>query len=228
MPTGITTTEAAEVIPTIVAAETLGKLKTNAVLAHLVNRDYEQDVADYGQTVKVGVRGAVSVVDKAAGTDLSPQNPAATSKSVTLDKHKAVPIQADDIAVMMARPDLISGYAEDAAIAIVEQMEADIAGLYAGLSQTIDATVALTEDSFRNGRRLLNAAKAPLANRFAVLHEDAEYELLGIEKATNRDYAESLGQSAANAFTGRFMGFDMFMDQNIAVATGQAAAARGR
>ena len=50
------------------------------------------------------------------------------------------------------------------------------------LSQTIDATAGLSEGTFREARRLLNAAKAPLENRVAVLHEDAEYEMLGIEK----------------------------------------------
>jgi hypothetical protein len=66
---------------------------------------------------------------------------------------------------------------------------------------------------------LLNAAKAPLGQRYAVLHEDAEYEALGIERLVNRDYAESLGNMAANAFVNRFGGFDIFLDQKIAVAS---------
>jgi hypothetical protein len=218
----MTVTTAAEVIPTIVAAETLGALMSNAVLINLVNRDYDNEVASFGNTVKVGVRGSLSVGNKAAATDLTPQAPTESYKSVILDKHKAIAIQADDIALMLSRPDLISGYAYDAAIAIVEQVEADIAALYSGLSQTINATGGLSEANFREARRQLNAAKAPLANRYAILHEDAEYELLGIEKATNRDYAESLGAATGAAFTGRFMGFDIFMDQNIAVATGVA------
>jgi hypothetical protein len=54
-----------------------------------------------------------------------------------------------------------------------------------------------------------------------VLHEDAEYEMLGIEKVVNRDYAEALGQAANAAMVGRFMGFDVFMDQNIKTSTSQ-------
>ena len=50
--------------------------------------------------------------------------------------------------------------------------------------------------------RFVFSAKAPLGQRYAVLHEDAEYELLGIEKATNRDYVEALGSAAADAFSG--------------------------
>ncbi len=52
-----------------------------------------------------------------------------------------------------------------------------------------------------------------------MLHEDAEYELLGVEEAVNSSYRDSLGGALANAWTGRFMGFDVFMDQKVTVAT---------
>jgi hypothetical protein len=55
-----------------------------------------------------------------------------------------------------------------------------------------------------------------------VLHEDAEYEFLGIEKAVNRDYAQSLGGAAAAiGIPARFMGFDVLLDQNIKTSTSQ-------
>jgi hypothetical protein len=79
----------------------------------------------------------------------------------------------------------------------------------------------LGEDDFRNARRLLNSAKAPQSQRYAVLHEDADFELLGIEKVVNRDYAETLGSMAADNMVGRFMGFEIFMDQKIAVNSTQ-------
>ncbi len=219
---GITTTEAAEVIPTIVAAETLGALSSNLVLASIVNRDYENEVADYGDTINIGIRGAVTAVDKAAGTDLTPQNPTHTKAQVVLDKHKAVPIQADDIAIMFSRPSLIPGYAEDAALVIAEQIEADIATLYSGFSQTIDATSGLGEDDFREAQRLLNAAKAPQANRWAVLHEDAYSEASNITRLINSDYQ---GPSAVQAnqlgVLGFLNGFNVVLSQNIQVATSQ-------
>jgi hypothetical protein len=69
----------------------------------------------------------------------------------------------------------------------------------------------------------LNSAKAPLGDRQAVLHEDAEYELLAVERFINRDYAELEGAPAGllNAYSGRFMGFNIFMDQKIAVAASE-------
>lgn len=220
----ITTGEVNDSIATIIAAEALGYLKANTVLPRLVRRDWDNEVASHGQVVKIPFRGSLSVNDKAVNTVVTLQTPADTAVSVTLNKHKEVSFLIEDTAKAFARPDFLTGYIQDAMAVVAEQMEADIAALYSGLSQTIDATSgsgSLTEADFREARRLLNAAKAPLADRFAVLHEDAEYELLGMEKATNRDYAETLGRAASEAFTGRFMGFDIFMDQKIAVASTQ-------
>lgn len=212
----------ANVLPTLVAAEALGRLRSNMALLGLVNRDYDGEFATAGQTVQVGIRGALSVNAKAEGSNVSLQAPTYTKVDVTLNKHKEVTFGEEDISIMLSRPDSIAGYAEDAAVALLEQMEADIAALYSGFSQSVDATSGLGEDDFREAQRLLNAAKAPLANRWAVLHEDAFYEAQGIERIVNRDYAESLGRVQADRYQGRAYGFDIFLDQNIAIASAEA------
>lgn len=217
----ITTTQVGDSIPTIIAAQALGYLKANTVLARLVNRDYENEVAQFGNVVKIPYGGSLSVNDKAADTVITLQTPNDSVYTLTLNKHKEVSFVIEDLAKAFARPDWFSVYAADAMAVMAEQIDSDIAALYSGFSQTIDATAGLSETTFREARRVLNSAKAPLEQRFAVLHEDAEYEMLGLEKATNRDYAESLGSKAAGAFTGRFMGFDVFLDQKIATSGGQ-------
>lgn len=215
----------AQALPTIIAAETLGALRSNMALLGLVNRDFEDEVASYGQIVKVNVRGALTAQDKAEGSNVTIQAPTlGTAVSVTLNKHKEVTIGEEDIATMLQRPDLIAGYGEDAATAILEQIEADIAALYSGFSQSIDALAGLDEEDFRNAQRLLNAAKVPLMGRWAVLHEDAMYEAQGIERIVNRDYAESLGRVQANSYQGNAYGFNIFLDQNIATVEDECSA----
>ncbi len=158
---------------------------------------------------------------KAADTVVTLNAPTDTAFTVTLNQHWEVSFIIEDIARLLARPDYLNGYISDGVAKLAEQVDGAIAALYSGLSQTIDATAGLSEAHFRQARKLLNTAKAPLANRVAVLHEDAEYEMLGIEKVVNRDYAEALGQAANAAMVGRFMGFDVFMDQNIVTSTSQ-------
>ncbi len=220
----ITQTSLANSIATIIAAEALGYLKANTVMTQLVARDWDNEIAVHGKTVDIPFTGALSVNDKAADTVVTLQAPSDTKVSVTLDKHKEISFLIEDIGEALSRPDYLSAYTSDGMSVMAEQIDSDLTALYSGLSQTIDATSGLGEDDFREARRQLNSAKAPLANRVAVLHEDAEYELLAMEKFTNRDYAELQGtpQGLLNAYTGRFMGFDVFMDQKIAVATAQA------
>jgi hypothetical protein len=218
----ITSTTLGDSIPTIVAAEALGYLKANTVLARLVARDWDNEVATYGQTVDIAFTGALSVNDKSADTVITLQAPADTKKSVTLNKHKEVSFLMEDYAKALARPDMFSQLVADAMAVVAEQIDGDIAALYSGFSQSIDATTGLAEDDFREARRQLNAAKAPLAQRYAVLHEDAEFEALGIDRIVNRDYAESLGSMASNSYVNRAFGFDIFMDQKIATAASEA------
>lgn len=217
----ITTTQVDDGLATIIAAEALGYLKSNTVLARLVARDWDAEVASYGQAVQIPFTGTLSVNDKSAGSTVTLQQPADSKVTVTLNKHKEVSFLIEDPARFMARPDYQAQYIADGMAKVSEQIDADLAGLYSGLSQTIDATSGLSEATFRQARKLLNTAKAPLSNRYAVLHEDAEYEFLAIEKAVNRDYAETLGTAAMAAMAGRFMGFDVLLDQNIVTSTSQ-------
>ena len=217
----IGTGELSNSIATIVAAEALGFLKANTVMARLVARDWDNEVATHGQTIAIPFTGALSVNDKAADTVVTLQTPSDSKVSVTLNQHKEVSFLIEDIGRALARPNFLQAYMEDGMKVLAEEIDSDLTALYSGFSQSIDALSGLGEDDFREGRRLLNSAKAPLMDRAAVLHEDAEFAYLGIERAVNRDYAESLGAAAAAAFTGRFMGFDVFLDQKIAVATSE-------
>ena len=216
----LTTMSLANGIPAIVAAEALGALQANTVLANIINRDFDESVASYGGSVKIAKRGALSANDKAADTVVTLQAPTDTAVTVSLSKHKEVSFLAEDIAIMQARPDYIAGYAEDAAKALAEQIDTDIAALYSGLSQTIDASSGLGEDDFREAQRLLNAAKAPVTNRWAVLHEDAYSEASAIDKLINRDYQGPEGATAVReGMLGFLSGFNVVMDQMIPVAT---------
>jgi len=218
----IGTGELSNSLATVVAAQALGYLRANTVMAQLVARDWDNEVATFGQSVKIPFTGALTANDKAADTAVTLQTPSDSAVTVTLNKHKEVSFLIEDIGKALSRPDYLEAYMRDGMAVLAEQIDADLTALYSGFSQTIDASLGLTEDHFRLARRYLNSAKAPLGQRYAVLHEDAEYELLGIEKFVNQDYQGlnvSTPAGLLNAYTGRFVGFQVFMDQKIATAT---------
>ena len=217
----IGTTQVDDSIATIVAAQALGYLKANTVFTRLVNRDWDDEVAQHGQTINIPYGGTLTANKKSAGTAITLNQAADNKYTVTLNQHYEVSFVLEDIAKALARPDWFNVYGAQSVAVLAEKVDASIAALYSGFSQTIDATAGLSATHFLNARRYLNAAKAPMNNRYAVLHEDAEYEALNIEKITNRDYAESLGRMTADSIVGRFAGFDIVLNQQIVATGGQ-------
>lgn len=212
----ITTTQLDDSIATIVAAEALGYLKANTAMAKRVRRDWDTDVATHGQAVQIPFLGTLTVNDKAQGSAVTLQQPADTKATVTLNKHKEVSFLLEDYAKALARPNVLAGYMEDSMKVIGEQIDGDLLGLYATFSNSVDATAApLSKADFREARRLLNVARAPMSDRYAVISEDAEYAFLNITEATNRDYAEALGRAQSGQWTHNFMGFEVVMDQCV-------------
>lgn len=220
----ITTTQLNDSIATIIAAEVLGYLRANCVLAGLVARDTDFEPATKGQTIQIPIAGTLAASDKAQGSAITLQQPADDKVTVTLNKHKESSFLIEDYARTLAKPNWFDIYMQQSIDVIIEQMESDLAALYSGLSQSIDATGAagpLDLADFTEARRLLNAAKAPLTNRVAVLHEDAEKQFFAIEEAINDSYRASLGGALAESYTGKFAGFYTFMSQKIATAASE-------
>jgi hypothetical protein len=220
----ITVTEAAGFIPEIWAATALGALKANTVMARLVNRNFESDIARQGDIIRVPRRGTLSVNSKAANTVVTLQTPTADTVNLTLNQHKEVSFLVEDIAAAQANQSIIAGYVEDGMKAIGEEIDADLLALYTGFSATpIDGTSGsggITAATVTEARRILNAAKVPQSDRYIVWHEDAEAELLDVEKFTSSDFGDN-GDAIREAIIGRKYGFSHFMDQNVVVATGE-------
>lgn len=218
----ITVTEAANFIPEIWAAQALGALKANTVMARLVNRNYEDEVAQAGDIVHVPKRGTLEVKNKTANATVTLQTPSSDVVNVTLDKHKEVSFLVEDVAKAQANQDIIGGYISDGIMAIAEEIDSDLLALHSGYTThtAIDALSGLGEDDIREARRLLNSAKVPLVGRNIVLHEDAEKELLGVEKFVSATFGAE-GDAIREATIGRRFGFNFFMDQLVAVSGGE-------
>lgn len=219
----ITVTEAAAFIPEIWAATALGALKANTVMAQLVNRDFQNDVARFGDIVNIAKRGTLVVNNKLANTPVTLQTPTATTIQVALNKHKEISFLVEDIAAAQANQSIIDGYVVDGMKKIGEQVDADILALYAGFSTTpIDAMTGVTVGTIIEARRILNNAKVPMADRYIVWHGDAESQLLTLAQFTNAQYDPANASALTNATLGRKYGFTHVTDQQVVVAGGEA------
>src|SRR5690625_568210 len=112
-------------IPELWAQEVLRHLKANLVLGRLVNRDYDSELAQAGETVNVPLPPVLAAEKKTAGTAFTPAAVTASTTPVKLDQHAVSAFEVDDIARIQARPDVMANYGRSAAIAIAEQVETD-------------------------------------------------------------------------------------------------------
>lgn len=208
----------AKFIPTIIAQEALGAFAGYMNLAKTVARDFDYTPATSGETIKVPKRGVVTANSKAAGSEVTLQNPTATDISVTLNQHYEVTIVIDDVTKVLENQDTQSGYAVDGAIALAEQVETTIAALHPSVTSTVsfDATSATTqENSFLRVRERMALSKVPLLERkFAYLHPTIITKLLQIDRFTRADAYGNNGVIAAGAL-GRIGGIDVFESQLV-------------
>lgn len=206
--------------PVMVAQEALGVLRSNAVLGGLVYRDFENEVKTQGDTVQVPIIGAMTANNKAIGSEYTKQDATSTKVDVVLNKHKEVTFVVEDIEKAFARGDVIDAYGKSAMAAIVDALDTDLAGLYAGLSQTQGSDGAgLAAADMRTARKTLSVAKAPMSDRFFVCGPEAYALLLADSNFTD---VSKYGSSAPvmEGELGKIYGFRVFENQNIVTSTG--------
>lgn len=216
---GITLTQVDVAIPEFWANVAIGALKANTVMANLVNKDYSDQVATRGDVVNVIQRGALSVNDKAAGKQITLQTPSNTKIPVTLDKHKEISWLIEDVASAKAITDAVN-YVTDAAIALGEQLDKDLLGLYSQLTLSAGgATTPLDVATILDAREKLNIAKAPLAGRYFVISPQDETALLKLEQFTSAEWTDENMTALREATIGRKYGFTFVMDQQVPVTS---------
>ncbi len=208
----------ANVIPTIIAQEALGLLKSYLNVAKRVSRDSDFTTASFGQVIQVAKRGTVSANDKTAGNVYTKQNPTFTNVSVTLDKHKEVTFTIDDVTKVLENQNSINGYGEDGAIALAEAIESDLLALHPSITNTItfdDASATTIDTSMLNIRKFFTDQKVPMTEqKFMVVGPTVYNDLLSTDKFSRYD-ARGDGQSIDSGRVLRTYGFEVFESQLV-------------
>ncbi|MBZ5581822.1 MAG: hypothetical protein LAQ30_06385 [Acidobacteriia bacterium] len=160
----ITSTNVANAIVKLVAAEALPVLVGNLVMGNLVNRDYEPALAQAGDTINVPIPPTMVANNILEGGTVQPQNPSLGNAQITLNTHAESTFQIPDVTKVLAVPDLLRIYMEPAVAAIAQKIESDLMGLYAGF--TANAPVGtpgtpITEATIDAAETALFLAKAP-------------------------------------------------------------------
>jgi hypothetical protein len=177
----ITSTNVANAIVKLVAADALPALVGNLVMGNLVNRDYEPTLAQAGDTVNVPIPPTLVASNIAEGGTVTTQNPSLGNASIVLNTHAEATFQIPDVTKVLAVPDLLRVYMQPAVVAIAERIESDLLGLYASFTantQVGTAGTPITEAVIDSAETSLFQAKVPALQPKHLVVDAATYSQL--------------------------------------------------
>ncbi len=160
----ITSSNVANAIVKLVAADALPVLVGNLVMGNLVNRDYEPVLAHAGDTINVPIPPTMVANNILEGGTVQPQNPSLGNAQIVLNTHVESTFQIPDVTKVLAVPDLLKVYMQPAVAAIAQRIETDLLNLYAGFTANSPVGIAgtpITEAVVDSAETSLFLAKVP-------------------------------------------------------------------
>ena len=216
----ITSANVAQAIVKLVAAEALPALVGNLVMGNLVNRNYEPELGQAGDTINVPIAPSLTANNIAEGGTVTTQNPSLGNAQIVLNTHAEATFLIPDVTKVLVVPDLLTTYLQPAVVAIAEKVERDLLNLYAGFTANTPVGTAgtpLTEAVVDAAETALFAAKAPPSqNKYLVVDADAYSALRQIPRFSEFRTAGEAGVSALiNGSVGKLKDFFVFRSQFV-------------
>jgi hypothetical protein len=222
-------------IPEMWSSSLFVKLRKSLVYGALCQRDYEGELRNFGDTVKINEIGPVTVNSYTKLATLSYEALTSAQKELKVDQASYFAFKIDDIDQAQTNPKLMDGAMSDAAYRIADTIDAFIAGLYAQAGATPSATTYIGSsgsslsvssgnviETLSYAQRYLSEKNVPTQGRWIVVPSWFTQKLV---------LAEAGGISAiavpkvmddgviVNGFIGRCMGFDIFESQNVTTSS---------
>jgi hypothetical protein len=216
----ITSTNVAEAIVKLVAADALPALMGNLVMGNLVNRDYEPVMAQAGDTVNIPIPPTMVANNLAEGGTVQAQNPNLGNAQIVLDTHAEATFQIPDVTKVLAVPDLLRIYMQPAVTALAERIESDLLGLFGQF--TANAPVGtpatpITEAVIDEAETALFMAKVPATEpKFLVVDAATYSQLRQIPRFSEYHTAGEAGLRAlVDGTVGKIKDFYVFRSQFV-------------
>lgn len=113
-------------IPTVWSARLLENLDKSLVGLQMVNRDYEGEISDYGDTVKINQLGDITIKDYTGADIDNPEELDSTQQTLIIDQARYFNFSVKDVDKAQANVDLIDGSMKRAAYAMADEIDTDI------------------------------------------------------------------------------------------------------
>ncbi|HEY7825024.1 MAG TPA: P22 coat protein - protein 5 domain protein [Acidimicrobiia bacterium] len=201
-------------IPELWSTQVITTFRKTHVFTSLVNRSWEGEIRNAGDTVRITTPAAITV-GAYSGT-VSYQTPTSAQQSLLIDQDLYWAFQLDDVDQAQANVNLMQAYMQEAAFSLADTVDADIASLYAsaGLTQ-IELDVGTDDfyDKLVLAGQYLDEANVGRMGRWVVISPKGYADLLQNSNFINAtDAGASLIREGA---LGRAAGFDVLVSNNL-------------
>jgi len=213
-------------IPKLWSARLLKNLEEAHVATAFVNRDYEGEIKNQGDTVHVNTLGPITVKDydataKASGID-APEELSTTDQTLVIDQAKYFNFKVDDVDRVQSAGPLMDQAMHNAGFAIAHEIDTKI---FTTISDAVpegnivgNNSTALTSDNvwglLIKLRNIMNKNNVPKEGRKIACSTEVVGIILGDDRfvKTGSDNAED---RLTNGLVARACGFDIYETEDI-------------
>lgn len=215
-------------IPEIWSAMMLESLKKELVYGQpsVVNRDYEGDIKNQGDTVRIRSISRPTVATYTKGsTTINPEQLTDAQRSLPIDQAKYFAFEVDDIDQAQSTGGELEEGLMEGVYALRDTADQYIAALYTGAASanqvgTVSVTTAaLAYTQLRKLKVKLDEASVPQQGRYCVVPPWYHGLLLEEDKFVRVD-ASGTDQGLRNGIVGRALGMDILVSNNAPLVTG--------
>jgi hypothetical protein len=214
-------------IPTLWNGTLLRRLEKATVFAQtgVVNRNYEGEIKEKGDTVRITSIGPVTVSDYTRDADINaPQALTDASQTLTIEKQKYFNFAVDDVDQAQAAGNIMVSGMQEAAYGLRNAADRYLASLYTQVASSnfygTDAspkTVSAATDIynyFTHMGTILNEANVPEEDRWAIVPPFVQELMLQDERFV-KSFAANSESRLLNGKVGRAAGFDILLSNNV-------------
>lgn len=219
----------ANFIPEVWAAQLLVALEKSLVYAapDVVNRDYEGEIANYGDTVHITALNDPTIGTYTAHTDITVEDVDDTTQALLINQAKYYAFEVDDIEKRQARGDVLTEQARRAAYRLRDVADAYVATLMATnvaagnrITKTTIATATAAYDLVVDLGTKLDESDVPTEGRFVVVTP----KFHGLLQKDDRFIAtgdQAAAEARVNGHIGRAGGFAVRLSNNAPSGAGE-------
>lgn len=208
-------------IPTVWSESLYQTLDKEYVAVSNCNREFEGDIREKGDTVKICGIGNVKVSDYKKNTDMSaPETLSDNATTLVIDQAKYFNFQIDDVDRAQASPKLMEAAMKNAANALANEADKYIYNLYANATRTITCELVTVDnivDLLIDARTMLLGANVTDPRDIVI---EVSPDIAGLILKAKCNLATDNTDALENGCIGSIGGCKIYVSNNISYSEG--------